>query len=534
MGQMETKRKRAGEITNILTLIAILIIGERIGSRGVTYVALAVEVYALLWGVSGASLSDTLGRLLRSRRNKGQYRNIRTMRGSVMACQAVLGLAGAILLCCSARGIAGNVFGIPYSALILMALSPLVFFRSVSAVLAGYFQGEGAELPGTVAGVLRVALLSGFSVLFLRLLGDYGEKASRLLREENFKPMYSGMGVALALSLSELFIVIFLTVVYKGSRRSEKAMRQEGMYSSETFFDCVRCFYAGRWPQAAVYVFGCLSLALGLFFFAQQEDMDVMTAQYGIYAGIYLAVCGIAVCLISLLALPAMARVLLCLRNGEPRLARKIFQGGVHMCLVHGIFLAVFAAVMGEQFIVLACPGGGETAVKMLAGGSSAILLLALSAYFCRFLQAAGKRGLVLESVGIAVAVFAISAGAVFNVRRVGALSPVYSGVAGLFVLCVLSGVFAYRLLQMHIDWLQVLIVPLGAGGAAALVCLPVRGAAAALGSLPALAAAFALAGAVYWGLLLLFRNFNEQELEVIPGGGLLNRLGQMLGAGRR
>ena len=38
-----------------------------------------------------------------------------------------------------------------------------------------------------------------------------------------------------------------------------------------------------------------------------------------------------------------------------------------------------------------------------------------------------------------------------------------------------------------------------------------------------------AVSGAVYWVLLLLLRNFKEQELEAISGGRLIGMLGQLL-----
>ncbi len=40
---------------------------------------------------------------------------------------------------------------------------------------------------------------------------------------------------------------------------------------------------------------------------------------------------------------------------------------------------------------------------------------------------------------------------------------------------------------------------------------------------------ALLVSGAVYWVILLLLKNFREQELEAIPGGKLIHMLGQML-----
>ena len=49
------------------------------------------------------------------------------------------------------------------------------------------------------------------------------------------------------------------------------------------------------------------------------------------------------------------------------------------------------------------------------------------------------------------------------------------------------------------------------------------------LGTPVTLILALLVSGAVYWVILLLLKNFREQELEAIPGGKLINMLGQML-----
>ena len=49
------------------------------------------------------------------------------------------------------------------------------------------------------------------------------------------------------------------------------------------------------------------------------------------------------------------------------------------------------------------------------------------------------------------------------------------------------------------------------------------------MGKVILLVICLAVSGTVYWAVLLLLRNFSEQELEHIPGGKLIFGLGQML-----
>ena len=114
-----------------------------------------------------------------------------------------------------------------------------------------------------------------------------------------------------------------------------------------------------------------------------------------------------------------------------------------------------------------------------------------------------------------------------FSKREI--LSLVYGGVAGTLVLCVIAGVLSFRLLRIGMDWLNVLAVPLGAGGISGLVCMLLNRLFAGLGALPAMLLAFLISGMLYWILLLVLRNIKEQELETFPGGRLLAVLGQRM-----
>ena len=371
MNQAEVKRRQAEEVTNILALITILIISWITENKGITYVALAVE-----------------GRLLRNRKNKGQYGSIERMRKNTLLFQTVLGLTGSLLLLFFSGNIAEGIFGIRYSTLILRVLSPIILLRSISAVLLGYFQGEGSELPRAISGILRQFLILGFGLLFSGMTKSYGEKVSGLLMQENFTSMYCGVGIAIAILLAEMLILLFLTVLFRGSRRLERRMGQETRYSMESGFDCIRALYSSRWPVLVTGILHVIPLLLGLLFYVKgAEDENAAALEYGLYGGKYLVLCGIAICLILILALPVLARIFQCLRNGENRFAKKVFQSGVHLCLIHGIFLTAFLTVMGGELAELLCPENAEILRKMFMGGSALILFTVPAVYFERFLS---------------------------------------------------------------------------------------------------------------------------------------------------
>ena len=135
MNRAEVKRRQAGEIANILLLAALWAAGQAAGNSGVAYMVVGVEVCALLWCAVGGSLSETLGKLLRGRRNKGQYKNAARMRSAALVFHGFLGLVGSLLLLLFGGQAAEGIFGVRYSTYIIMFLSPVILLRDRKSVV---------------------------------------------------------------------------------------------------------------------------------------------------------------------------------------------------------------------------------------------------------------------------------------------------------------------------------------------------------------------------------------------------------------
>ena len=531
MNRAEVKRRQAEALAEILTWLTLSVTGNLAGDNGVTYVVVAYEIFLFMWMLVGGGLTDSLGRLLRNRNNKGQYKNAAKMRNFTFLFQAVAGALGSVFLLAAAQPVAELVFKARYSVLILMVLAPTVFLRSVSSVLLGYFQGEGSELPTAMTGILRQLLILGFGCLFAGALKEYGGQVSELLKQYNFTAMYSGVGIAAAITTAEVFITGLLFLLYKGSSRRRKRSKPEsGMRTTDSSVDCLRYLCGSRWSEIVTGLIVFLPLPLGWLFFVKSVEEDAASLEYGIYVGKYLVICGILISLITMLALPVIGKGLAALKKEEQRFARTAFQSGVHMCFVHGIFAAVFVGVMGEQLAGFLCPESGDIVLKMFQGGSAVILSAALSGYFARVLTALGKKYFVIGAYALGNVLFVVSTAVLLNLGKSGILALVYSGLISGCITCVLLGTFVYRQLRLRIDWLKLLIMPLVAGIASGLISVFLKGLFAPhLGNLVTMIVMFVISAVIYWILLLLTRNFREQELEFVPGGKILNMLGQML-----
>lgn len=532
MSQAEVKRKQALALSEILIWMLLPALGKATGSLGVTCVMAAVEALLPLWLLVSGGVSDALGRMLRARNNKSQYKNAARLRRCVLVFQLALGAAGSLLLLLSAELLMEKFFRVRYSALILMVLSPILFLRTLSAVLLGFLQGEGTELPTAVSALLRPLLVLGFGLVFAEILKGYGDKVSGLLKQEKFTAVYGGAGIALGINAAELFILLLLVILYARGRRRDKAAGQEnGMRTVDSLFDCVRTLGLKRWQTAVPGLLLYLPLPIGWLFFekAVKEENAALT-QYGVYAGQYLPVCGMVTAAVALAAIPVTAKVCAALKKEEQRLARTAFGSGLHICLVHGIYGAVFIAVMWEQLARLVSDDASAAAGSLLQGGSLLILFGALAGYFARFLYRIDRRYPLFGALALGDVIFMIVSALLLNVGKAGILALAYGGLAASGLLAVGLGMLVFSALQTKPDWLRQLILPLLAGAGAGLVCILVKKLLGAhLGSLAVLLIALVLSGAVYWAVLLAVRDFREQELEYIPGGKILYALGEKL-----
>ena len=303
------------------------------------------------------------------------------------------------------------------------------------------------------------------------------------------------------------------------------------MRTVDSFMDCIRLLCGRRWQELVLGLLLYLPFPLGwLFFEKAMKEENVAAVGYGLYAGQYLALCGILIAAISIVTLPVVGRTLAALKREEQRSAKVIFQSGLHINIVNGVYAAVFIAVMAGQLANLFSPTDRETVMKMLQGGSTVVIFAAVSGCFARILLATDRKYYVMAAMAAADVLFVISSVLFLNVWKTGILALVYGGVTACCVLCILLGVFACRQVHLKPDWLRLLLLPLVSGGVAGLVCMLLEKVFSPhLGSLVTLIVALVVSIAVYWAGLLLARDFREQELEHIPGGRLLNALGQML-----
>ncbi|MCM1535992.1 MAG: hypothetical protein NC126_08750 [Clostridium sp.] len=535
MNQVEVKKRQIKSFSYIIGCIGILLLGKLLGNSGIAYLAAGYECYSFFFILLGSNVPDALGRMLKGRSAKGQYRNAARVRRYVMLFQVFLGIVGSVFLALLGNFVIRKLFFMPRASYLSMVLVPAFFLRMVSAVLQGYLQGEGDELPAAGACLLRQILFVSLGFVFGNLLKGYGVKVGALLGQEDFAAMYAAMGVAAAIGIAELLTGLFLVTACRISRRKAKNDAAEGMRITDSFGRLVSILYGNMLWGILVQIFARLPIWLGIIFLQKRAAADLaVISSYGEYYGKYLAAGAVVVFFTDILLISASSKVYVCLKRDEWNYAKTGFQGGLHLAAVQGLYFGAFLMAVSSQLAgFLSGTTVGEATqnlATMIGNGAFTVCFLIVAGYFARLLILGKSQHLVVAGLGIMNVLFIISTVLFLNSGNMGALSLVYAGLIASAALCAVLGFFACKQLGMGIDWIQTLVLPAGGACICGLISMFLGKALTPhLGNITAILICFALSYLLYWILLIFLRNFREQELKMIPGGNLIKSFGKIL-----
>lgn len=530
MNQTEIRKRQFAIVSEMLGIITLLVLWKLLGDNGVVYIAVAGEIFLFVWTLTGRRLADILGKLLRGRSAKGQYRNASKLRKNAMILEGGIGFAGSVFLAACAGVIGEGLFRLPYCVTILRWLAPVVFLRTLSAVLLGYFQGEGTELPTVITSLMRQICILIFTVIFVGLERAQGRKVSALLREENFEAMYGGLGAARAVLVSELLVLLFLVLVYRGSRKKERRSGTDGMRTIDTFGSQVHILYGSLFPVMVIGLLQRLPVWLGLYVFRGSVSELAEMGSYGVFYGQYMALTGFLILPGCAILLENCYRTAGCVRREEPRYARGYFSGGLHMGMLYGCFFAVFVAVLAPQIAGILGGTSAATAAKMLRFGSFAILFMLVGFFFSEILFMLGGKYQVMGALAVQSFVYIIALTTFLNGGKMGIMALVNAGVFASAAYAAATGALLFYQMRFGADWIQVLAVPMvGSCVIGILVYFIAKAITPHLGNLTAVLVCLIVGIVVYWGPLLFLNQFREQEINYIPGGRLIRRIGEIM-----
>ena len=474
INQIEAKRKQMQCYSYIAGLVILIVLGGIAGENGIAYMAAMLVSLAFFMILTAGGTADAVGRLLRSKRSKGQFRDARKLRKCSVMVQLVSGAAGTVLFLLLSGVLAEKVFRMPYAVIPMRILAPVVLIGALQATLLGYFQGSGFQMPSVTVSWLRQILYISFGLLFGRVLHGYGGKVSAFLKNVDFTGMYVVIGIAVGILVSELLLLLFLTVVYLGSnRKTDSEKSREGLQKTEGFVSSVRLIFLLRSFPCAVLLLCLLAVGLGMVVYQRNAEGAADSAYaYGRYVMGYLAVCGIPCFLMLGRLIPVYGRMTFMSRKKEHRNIRELGQAAIHYSWIVSLYAALLLEVMAPELAGFLFSESAQEVSAMLRSGGVLVLFVGMASSVLIYQLGSDQRYVVLCELLGGNVVFFISLFLMSGGDAAGIMTLIYAGLIGTG--CVFLAGVVMLLLGGHlaVDYLRVLVVPLIAAGAAGLCML--------------------------------------------------------------
>ncbi|MDR0219775.1 MAG: oligosaccharide flippase family protein [Lachnospiraceae bacterium] len=517
-----------------------------IGAEGVAFLAPVNELFLLGMAFFGNGLSEAVSGMVRYRSKREQYKNAHRVFRAALNITVIAAFLIAVFILVFHSYICRVIFLENFSRLPLLLIVPALVFMAFTCLLRGYFQGMGSHYPTVHSLILEQLFSFTLGILFAIYFLDYGQKVAAILRDQSFASTYGAMGAALGISLAAVIAFLHLLLIYYIYGRSIKQrIYDDTTRQMETPGFLYQSLLWQAIPFGAVMVlYQANNLIDQRFFYYFTNELanvgevagDKATV-WGNYYGLFLPVVGIFAALTCFTRDKAAKNIAAAWMREEYGAVREHLMYAVQICVIVTIPLAVLVAVLAEPLVFLLGQGSSEVAARLLQSGSAMIVFLAFSLFWLSLLKQFKKTLwlLVMAVGGLAVHIVALwlllsraeaAEGLILRVVAANLISFGFMFLVGFFLVTRWVN-YTGDLMNRNLRTLIVtLLCSAVAGLMAMLLAMGIR---TLIGSALTVLVCSAVALTAYTILMMLLRGLTAAELDRLPGGQVLVRLGRLM-----
>ena len=191
-------------MVKLLGLIYTLYLTNRkgFGDAGNAIYASGYQIYALLLTISSIGVPNAISKLVSEKLAIGDNRGAHRIVKVALVTFGIIGSIGTILLFFGAHFLAYNLIQISEAELTLIALSPAIFFVSISSVMRGYFNGRRTLKITARAQILEQIFKTTFTIIIVEIVAHMTSTSTEL--------MAAGANIATTLATFSSFAYLFI------------------------------------------------------------------------------------------------------------------------------------------------------------------------------------------------------------------------------------------------------------------------------------------------------------------------------------
>lgn len=512
MGKGEVLRKQIQYYAYCIGALLFLKFSKTIGNNGIVYLAIGLETMAVFMAVMGEGISDVYSKMLRSRRKRGLYHDAIAVKNRIRFIQLFLGILFVIINLIFADTIAIKFFHTDKCSLIIRILSPVLLIRMVNNLLSGYLQSLGKHLTLAITCVIRIALFFILGNVICQNRMAYGEKVAALLRNNDYIGLYGAMGLAIAILITEIIIVVVLIIFnLLNDNTYDRKKSERNLHKTESFKETMSNY---AYLNNNTLLFGLFKRLLILIPFITIINNINAT---GVFYGKFLPLCSIPVMLMSARYIFLYSRLHSLNRNKDTRMTREHIQTGIQYTWTVSLLFVVLFAVLAPQ-ISDAFFAKDILLKNMLQYGSCLILLVTMLSYLLMVNIVHNRKAECYIAMLITVILQIINNQAMYN-KLQKPEAVLYATCITLVIGVLLLSIYTIFLYGLRLEYIYVFLLPLiYIGVAGVIVLLMAKYMTPHIGSTLCCIIGFLLGTVIYVAGLSLCRVFSDLEIERLYG----------------
>ncbi len=524
----------AGFISRIIGLLYVSPVARIIGPVGQGYYESAYNYYAIVLMISSYSIPSAISKVIAQKLSLREYRNAHRIFICAMYYVLGVGLVASLLLFFGAGHLVTES-AVP----VLQVLAPTIFVYGILGVLRGYFQAHKSMVQTSLSQILEqivnavvsIGASYGFIVLFM---GSY--EKSEVAADQSSRAVYGAMGSALGTGAGVLTALLFMAAVYALNRPMiRRRMERDHTRQADSYREISKMILQVVLPFIMSTAIYNLSSSLNNKLYSdimmkfRHAAENLVAADYGVFNGRAMKISNIPIAFSSAMAAAIIPTVSQLVARRQLADARDKTAQAVKTIMLISIPSAVGLFALAKPITWLLFPDEDtiELATRILMALSVSIIFYALSTLSNSILQGIGRVNTPIVNAAIALLLQTAVLVLILCFTDLGIYGVVTATIVYSGLMCVLNQMSMHKALGYRQEIMNTFIIPLIASafmGAIARVLYEIL--LMLTGSIIVSAVpSIAVAVAVYFSLVILFKGVTEEELRSMPKGHLLVRV---------
>lgn len=525
----------ASILARVIGLLYRVPVTRVIGDYGNGLYGFAFEVYSMMLLISSYSLPTAISKLVAARTHNKEHKNAYKIFKAGMFFALVVGTFIASVTFLLADFIAGTIMKDSMIAFSLRVLAPTILIVAIMGVLRGYCQGLGTMMPTAVSQIVEQIVNAIVSIVAAYYLFAYGSKVAKILHNENYAGAYGAAGSTLgtfAGALVGLGFLLFMMAAYK--RVLRRKMARDITVQTESYKEIYLLLFSTIVPivlSTAVYNSSTFIDQIIFSNVMSAKGVKNYTELFGVFTGKYRLLVNVPVSIASAMAASTIPSLTAAVAARDRRLIQQKINVSIRFVMVIAIPSSVGLAVLGSPILQLLFNDSRELPAQLLMAGSSAVVFYSLSTLSNGILQGLNRMNVPVTNAFISLVLHVALVYVLVAFTDLSIYSMVIGNVFFALLMCILNSIAIRRATGYRQEIHKTFVIPIIASAAMGLLSYLVYLGLEQLidSNTVSIVIALVVAVAVYGILLLVLKEFTEEELFSLPKGYLIVGIAQKL-----